>query len=75
MTQVVVRRKNLARCGWRKKVAPWNRYWVDIIDVIFEDDPPDDAVLVAPKAVRKTKLQQMIDGLNDLRDIGVADPD
>jgi hypothetical protein len=75
VTQAVVRRENVRGNAWRKKVAKWNTYWVDVIDVIFEDNPPEDAVLVAPRAARKTRLQQLVDGLANLRDIGVADKD
>jgi hypothetical protein len=49
--------------------------WIEILDVTFEDDPPDDTVLVAPKAARKSKRQAMIAGLANLREAGIADPD
>ena len=75
VTQAVVRRRNVRGNAWRAKAAKWNTYWLDVIDVIFEDNPPEDAVLVAPKAMRKARLQQLVDGLANLRDIGVADPD
>ena len=74
-TQAVVRRENVQGTAWRRKAAKWNTHWVNVLDVIFEDDPPEDAVLVAPKAARKARLQQLVDGLANLRDIGVADPD
>ena len=75
VTQAVVRRANVEKGNWRKKVPAWNRHWVDTIDVIFDDDPPEDAVLVAPRAARKAKLQTLIEGLDNLRQLGVADPD
>ena len=75
ISQVVVRRENVSGAAWRKKVATWNTYWLDVLDVIFEDNPPEDTVLVAPKGSRKARFQQLVDGLDNLRQIGVADPD
>jgi len=73
-TQAVVRRKNIADPAWRRKLAKWNTYWPDVIDVLFEDGATD-AVLVAPKGVAKVRLRKLVDGLANLRDLGVADPD
>lgn len=73
-TQAVVRRKNVTGTAWRKKLAKTNTYWPDVIDVMFEDGAPD-AVLVAPKGIQKARFKNMVDGLANLRDIGVADQD
>ena len=75
VTQAVVRRSNVEQGNWRRKVPAWNRHWVDVLDVIFDDEAPEDTVLVAPKAARKAKLQTLIEGLDNLRQLGVADPD
>jgi hypothetical protein len=71
---VVVRRENIAGRAWRRKLAKSNLYWPDVIDVMFEDGA-SDAVLVAPKGIAKARFQTLVDGLANLRDIGVADPD
>jgi hypothetical protein len=59
LSQAVVRRRNVEGAAWRKRVARGNP-WMDTIDVVFEDDPPEDTVLVAPKAARKAKFQAMV---------------
>lgn len=69
-----MRRKHVTGKAWRRRVARGNP-WIEILDVTFEDDPPDDTVLVAPKAARKSKRQAMIAGLANLREAGIADPD
>ncbi len=73
-TQVIVRRKRAESFPWRKKVAPWNTFWPTVVELALEENDPD-FVLVAPKAARKARLQRLVDGLENLRDIGLADPD
>jgi hypothetical protein len=71
-TQAVVTREKAMRRGWRKKVHPANTFWPFVIDLFLQDGEPD-IVLVAGK--RHKKSRQLRDGLQNLRDLGVAEPD
>jgi hypothetical protein len=73
-TQVVVTREKALRSGWRERLSPSNTYWPFVIDMFVKDGEPD-IVLVAPKGKRKREFTQLIEGLNELRQIGVAEPD
>lgn len=71
-TQVVVKRENITGKGWKKKIASWNTYWSDILELRI-GGPDEEFVLVAPKG--KKSFRKLVDGLKDLRAIGVAEPD
>ncbi len=73
-TQVVVTRQRALQEGWRDKISPKNTYWPFVIDMFLEDEEPD-IVLVAPKGKPKKKYIELLDGLNDLRQAGVVEPD
>ena len=73
-TQVVVTREKALRTGWREQLSPTNTLWPFVIDMFLRDDEPD-IVLVAPKGKRKPKLASLIEGLNELRCVGVAEAD
>jgi hypothetical protein len=72
-TQVVVRRACLAD-GWESRLSPWNNIWPVIIDGMLLSGQ-DDVVLAAPKARRKSVFNRLLDGLKELRDLGIADQD
>lgn len=72
--QVVVTRQKAADPSWRSRVRPGNTYWPYLLDLFLESDE-DEVVLVAPRATRKKKYTELLDGLKNLRDIGVAEPD
>jgi hypothetical protein len=71
-TQVVVKRERIIDEAWKHNIAPWNSFWSLVIESKM-DSTDDDFVLVAPK--RSKKVKKLLDGLNNLRDIGVAEPD
>lgn len=73
-TQVVVTREKAMQREWRSKLAASNTFWPFVIDMFLEDGEPD-IVLVAPKGKRKKDFVRLLDGLNDLRQAGVAEPD
>ena len=72
-TQVVVTRQRALQKGWREKISSNNTFWPYVIDMFLEDDEPD-IVLVAPKGKSKKKYSELLDGLDDLRQAGVAEP-
>jgi hypothetical protein len=70
-TQVVIKRDNAIQGQWRKLDLE-RTYWASAIeDFLLEGD--QDIVLVAGK--RQKKFRDLLDGLNKLRDAGVAEPD
>lgn len=73
-TQAVVLGEKAADRTWRKKVARWNKYWPMFITASLDYGDPD-VVLVAPKAAPKKRFQELVDGIQNLRDLGVAEPD
>jgi len=73
-TQVIVSREKAADTSWRDKVASWNSHWPMVIDMALEDGEPA-VILFAPRATQKKRYQKLVDGLQNLRDIGVAEPD
>jgi hypothetical protein len=73
-TQVIVTRERAMKEDWRRKLKSSNTYWPFVIDMFLDDGEPD-IVLVAPKRKRKKDFAWLLDGLNDLRQVGVAEPD
>lgn len=70
--QVVVTREKAMRGTWRDLKIPV--LWQVYIQMLLERGLPD-AVFAAPRRDRRNKFQNMVDGLNMLRDAGVAEPD
>jgi hypothetical protein len=70
-TQVVVTREKALEGKWRYLDLS-RTYWRQWIELFLSDTDPD-VVLVAPK--RSRQFQNLLDGLNMLRDAGVAEPD
>jgi hypothetical protein len=73
-TQVVVTRERALQPGWRDRLSADNTHWPFVIDMFLADGEPD-IVLVAPKGKRKRDFIRLLDGLNELRQMGVAEPD
>lgn len=73
-TQVVVTREKALRPGWREQLSPGNTLWPLVIDMFLQDCEPD-IVLVAPKGKPKREFASLVNGLNELRQAGVAEPD
>lgn len=73
-TQVVVTRERAMQPGWRERLSATNTHWPFVIDMFLQDGEPD-IVLVAPKAKRKQDFTRLLDGLVELRQAGVAEPD
>ncbi|WP_146119008.1 hypothetical protein [Blastopirellula marina] len=72
-TQFVVTRERALQPDWRAKLSAGNRHWPFVIDLFLSDGYPD-IVLVAPKRKPKKKYLELLDGLNELRELGVAEP-
>jgi hypothetical protein len=74
-TQVVVTRGKAVKKAWRTKIAAWNTWWPFVIDLFLSDGDPD-VVLVANRSGRREKtFKRLVEGLDDLRRAGVAEPD
>ncbi|HVS37286.1 MAG TPA: hypothetical protein VMS17_17120 [Gemmataceae bacterium] len=73
-TQVLVTREKALLPGWRERLSPENTYWPMVIGSFLQDGEPD-IVLVAPKSKRKGNYALYVEGLNELRRLGVAEPD
>lgn len=73
-SQVVVTKAKASQRDWRARVPAWNTYWVDLIDMFLERED-DDHVLVAPKGIPKKRYTKLVDGLRNLQELGVAEPD
>jgi hypothetical protein len=72
--QVVVRRENALSTSWRNGISRFNSYWPFVIDMFIESGEAD-CILVAPKAKPKKQYMKLLDGLKELRDLGVAEQD
>jgi hypothetical protein len=70
-TQVIVTRAKAARGEWRKLDLS-KTHWATSLEFLLERGD-QDVVLVAPK--RHKKFKQLLDGLKQLRQAGVAEPD
>ncbi len=73
-SQVVVTRQRALQEGWREQLSSSNTLWPFVID-LFLSDGVDDVVLVAPLGAPKPKRDRLLQGLKELRDLGVANPD
>ena len=72
-SQAVVTREKAIQQDWRSRISRFNTYWPYVIDMFLESGD-SDIVLVAPKAKPKQEVMQLVDGLEDLRQAGVAEP-
>jgi hypothetical protein len=72
-TQAVITRERALRPGWQEKVSPWNKLWPFVIR-LFIGDGDEDMVLAAPLGAPRSKRDELLRGLKELRDLGVAEP-
>jgi hypothetical protein len=76
-SQVVVTRERalqVATPGWEKQLDPAVKLWPFIINQFLGDGVPD-IVLVAPLGAAKARRDPLLKGLQELRRIGLAEPD
>lgn len=76
-SQVLITRERalqVAKPGWEKGLNPNNKIWPFAIR-LFLNDGDADMVLVAPLGAPKAKRDLLLYGLQELRDIGLAEPD
>jgi hypothetical protein len=72
-TQVVITRERALKPGWREGMSSSNTLWPFMIRLFLSDGDPD-MVLVAPLGAAKKKRDELIRGLHELRELGVAEP-
>jgi hypothetical protein len=76
-SQVLVTRQRalqVATPEWEKQLDPENKLWPFMIN-LFLSDGDADVVLVAPLGAAKAKRDPLLKGLQELRRIGLAEPD
>ena len=73
-SQVIVKRIKALQANWREKLHPENTEWPHWIEMLLQFEEPD-IILAAPKALPRKKYEKLLDGLKDLREIGLAEPD
>ena len=72
-TQAVVTRARALKEGWREALSPSNTLWPFMIES-FLSGGDDDMVLVAPLNAPKKRRDNLIQGLQELRRLGIAEP-
>jgi len=72
-TQAVVTRERALQPGWQEHVSPGNNLWPFAIR-LFIGDGDADTVLVTPMGAPKAEREELLKGLKELRDLGVAEP-
>lgn len=76
-SQVLITRERalqVATPGWNQQLDPSNKLWPFMID-LFLGDGDEDTVFVAPLGAAKAKRDPLLKGLQELRRIGLAEPD
>jgi hypothetical protein len=76
-SQVLITRERalqVVKPGWEGQLYPTNKLWPFMIN-LFLADGDADTVLVAPLAAAKAKRDLLLQGLQELRRIGLAEPD
>lgn len=76
-SQVLITRERalqIATPGWKQQLDPSNNLWPFMID-LFLSDGDEDTVFVAPLGAAKAKRDPLLKGLQELRSIGIAEPD
>jgi hypothetical protein len=73
-TQMVITRQRALQPGWTGKLSPDNTLWPFMIR-LFLSDGDEDMVLAAPMGARKAERDNLLRGLKELRELGVAEPD
>lgn len=76
-SQIVITRERaleVAVPGWESRLHPSNKLWPFMVRLFLRDGDAD-TVFVAPLGAHKAKRDQLLKGLKELRDIGLAEPD
>ncbi len=76
-SQVLITRERaleVATPGWEKQLDPANKLWPFMIN-LFLSDGDADTVLVAPLSAAKARRDPLLKGLQELRRLGLAEPD
>ena len=76
-SQILITRERalqVAKPGWEKNLNSKNKIWPFAIKLFLNDGDPD-TVLVAPLGAPKEKRDLLLNGLQELREIGLAEPD
>jgi hypothetical protein len=73
-TQIVITRQRALQPGWTGHLSPENTLWPFMIR-LFLSDGDEDMVLAAPMGAPKARRDKLLQGLQELRDLGVAEPD
>lgn len=70
-TQGIVTRKSALQDGWREQVRPADDLWIFMIDLFIEDGDAD-LVLAVPRNTQGRRYRELLDSLNELKDLGVV---
>ncbi|KQN19210.1 hypothetical protein ASE86_11840 [Sphingomonas sp. Leaf33] len=76
-SQILITRERalqVAKPGWEKQLDPANKLWPFMVN-LFVGDGDADTVFVAPLGAAKAKRDPLLKGLQELRRIGLAEPD
>ena len=76
-SQILITREralDVATPGWEKQLDPSNKLWPFMVN-LFLGDGDADTVFVAPLGAKKAKRDLLLKGLQELRRIGLAEPD
>lgn len=76
-SQVLITRDRalqVATPGWERQLDPSNKLWPFMVS-LFLGDGDADAVFVAPLGAAKAKRDPLLKGLQELRRIGLAEPE
>ncbi|WP_397405156.1 hypothetical protein [Phenylobacterium sp.] len=76
-SQVLITRERalqVATPGWEQQLDPSNKLWPFMVSLFLGDGDPD-TVFVAPLGAAKAKRDPLLKGLQELRRIGLAEPD
>lgn len=76
-SQILITRERalqVATPGWEKQLDPTNKLWPFMVN-LFLGDGDADTVFVAPLGAAKAKRDPLLKGLQELRRIGLAEPD
>jgi len=70
-TQGIVTQESALQIGWREKVKNIDSVWLYLIDEMLNEGEPD-LILAAPKAAPLHEYKELLDSMNELKDLGVV---